>query len=396
MWMYLCVCVSAVLYCVLLCVAYLRSSLCDTASPSTFIVFLYTEITIDKEFHVKHEDDRTIALDQADDMLDICETLAKQQSLDPLGLVDAITECMEQKVNETLAKQEEERHFQSQLRQQMASELAPYACGDLNFTTSVEVLNRSWSFEQVPGEGFRKYQMQVFHERPTSNIFQVRNFVTPAECQALKYFPSPDESQIPLTTLNDKTKQGQLVHSLASRFYELARAALGWPDLEFQNQYLVDGQELFDIHKDFNGVTVLPTCTKEDLKDYKDDPKHKPPTTCRLPGSNHVKVQTKQFVVTPNQVATVFVFCDQNELAQLGGIHFPDAAVHINREPNLLVMAVHRKLTEPELDNFTTKYHFCPNYDILTHTFFVNEDENVTSQESEKSFGDVHVRNDEL
>jgi len=334
------------------------------------------KITIDKNFNVIHEDDRTKALEKADAMLDTCETLARQQqSLDALQLVDAITECMEKQVNQTLSKQEEERNFQAQLRQDMAKELVPYACGDMNFSTSIEVVNRTWKFEETPGEGQQKYQMQVFHERPTSSIFRIQNFSTPEECRALQYFPSADGTYIPFTTVNDKTKQGQLVRTLANRFYELTRAALVWLDLDLDDQYLVDKQELFDIHKDTTGVTVLPTCTKDDLKDYKDDPKHKPPTTCRLPGSTHAKVPTKKFTVQPNQIATIFLFCNQNKSERLGGLHFPDAAVHINREPNLLVMAIHRYLDEPKMDGFTTEYHFCPNHDILTHSFFVNDDD---------------------
>lgn len=348
---------------------------------------LFVELTIDKDFNVKHEDDRTIAQAQADALLDACEAQVKEKSLDPLQLVDAMTECMEQKVNETLAKQEEERNFQSQIRHQMANELVPYACGDVDFDTSIEVQNRSWNFQEVPGEEYRPFLMQIFHERPTSSIFQVPNFTTPEECRALKYFPSPEGAHIPFSTVNDRTKQGILVHSLASKFYEMARFALGWNDLEFQSQYTNHGEELLDIHKDTTGVTVLPTCTQEELEGIiKDDPKKKMPASCRLPGATHARVTTKHFVVEkPNQVATVFLFCDQDEASKLGGINFPDAGVHINRQPNLMVMAIHRSLDVPELDEFTTNYHFCPNYDIMTHKILVKEDTARTTSATDTS-----------
>jgi len=351
------------------------------------------KITIDKDFNVKHEDDRTLALDQAEQMLETCEKRAMQQGLDPLKLVDAIADCMEQKVNETLAKQEEERLFQSQLRQQMASELIPYACGDLNFTASIEVINRTWSYEEYPDEGYTTFQIQVLHERPTSTIFKVPDFAITQECQALKYFLSPDGSHVPLKSIKDKTKQGQYVNALANKIYELIRTALAWPDLAFDDQYLVDSQELFDVHKDTKGVSVLPTCTQEELDHYKSDRKHKTPTKCRLPGANHQRVETKQFEIKPNQVATIFLFCDQNKAAQLGGLHFPEAAVHINREPNLLVVAIHRTLKGPEMDGFTSNYHFCPNHDILTHSFFVDETKTTTT---EPDNGPSNPANDEL
>lgn len=341
---------------------------------------LTTEVTIDKEFNVFHEDDRTMALKEADDLLDSCENTIKEKwgNLDPMQLVDAITDCMEVKLNETLSKQEEERSFQSQLRERMGNELVPYACGDVNFTDATEIVNRSWTFDEQRGEGHRKFQLQVFHERPTSQIFRIQNFTTPEECEALKYFVSPDGSNIPFVTVNDMTKQGQIVHTLASKFYELSRIALRWPDLEFGEQYEKHHVELLDIHKDINGVSVLPTCTKHDLAGYDpSNPKSKPPDNCLLPGAPRPRVPTKHFTVEkPNEIASLFLFCNQDPTPSLGGIHFPDAAVHINREPNLLVMAVHRQLDDPLMDGYTTNYHFCPNYDILSHTFYAKENGN--------------------
>ena len=357
-------------------------------SPTLFAAWYcsLTEVTIDKEFNIKFEDDRILAQEKADELLDLCDAKIRKQwgNMDPLQLVDAITDCMEVQVNETLSKQEEERSFQSSLRQQMSRELVPYACGDVNFTNTNEVVNRSWSFDENTGDGPRKFQLQVYHERPNSQIFRIQNFTRPEECKSLKYFISPDESQIPFVTVNDMTKQGRLVHTLASKFYEVARIALNWPELEFQNQFEDHGVELLDIHRDKNGMTVLPPCTKEDLEGYDaSDPKSTPPQTCLMPGAARVKVPTKHFEVKkPNELATVFLFCGQGEKAPLGGIHFPDAGVHINREPNMLVMAIHRYLDDPVMDGYTTDYHFCPNYDIFTHTIHVKEDAKQASAQT--------------
>jgi hypothetical protein len=120
--------------------------------------------------------------------LDECDNELGDQNVDPLQLIDALSDCMEQKVNKTLAKHEEEREFQARLRQKMANELVPYACGDLNFTTSSEVINRTWSFKDVRKKNTRKYQLQVLHEQITSSIFLVPDFVTPKECDALRFF----------------------------------------------------------------------------------------------------------------------------------------------------------------------------------------------------------------
>jgi hypothetical protein len=86
-----------------------------------------------------------------------------------------------------------------------------------------------------------------------------------------------------------------------------------------------------------------------------------------------VKVPTRRFFVDdPSHVATVFLFCNQDESRQLGGLHFPNAAVHINDQPNLLVVAQHQSIYKAGLDGYTDEYHFCPNHDLMTHTFHKN------------------------
>lgn len=341
-----------------------RVSLQTVSNFPDFFFHSPVEVTIDSDFNVKHEDDWTKAQGQADALLEECDVELREQNLDALQLVDAITDCMERKVNEIAERHEEERNFQAQLRQQMATELVPYACGDVNFTSSEAVINRTWKFEGDERHEKRNFQLQVFHEQVSSAIFQVPNFTTPEECDALTFFVERD-SQIPFSAISDKTKQGRIVHGLANRFYKLTQASLGWDDLEPQAQYHKFGGNFLDIFKDTAGFDVLPACTNEDLE----SPGHAP-STCRLPGAARPKVPTRRFVVDdPRQVATVFLFCNQDESLQLGGLHFPSAAVHVDRQPNLLVVAQHQSVHEAGFDGYAGEYHFCPNYDVMTHTF---------------------------
>lgn len=343
------------------------------------------------------------AEEEANKLLDACqmsiltetEGISSLDQIDPLQLVDQLTDCMENRVNETLAIQEEERQFQAQLKQRMAEQLVPYACGDVNFTDTTEVINKTWhytpsteSHSYGAGATF-EYQMQIYHERPTSRIFRVPNFVTTAECEAMtKYFTSKDGTYIPYAASKDQTKQGQLVGQVSDRFYELVRVATGWQSLSIGADYEQHHQELFQIEEDEVGVTVLPPCAQEELDAAKEE--GSAVTHCRLPGAMPAAVPTKrtQFGADSNRVADVFVFCGKPP-SQLGGIHFPIAGVHLNPEANLLVMATHRTpIQSPNpgdpatkqtswstIDGFTTDYHLCPNHKVLTHSFFADPED---------------------
>jgi hypothetical protein len=359
-------------------------------------IFSSTEVTIDIDFNVSYEDARTIAQDQADALLEECgNELDGQAQLDSLATVEALSDCMERKVNETLAKHQEEQDFQAQLRQKMASELVPYACGDLSFNTSAEFINRTWYYEDDVKKTKRNYQMQVLHEHASSSIFQVPDFTTPEECNALRFFV--EDTHIPFSAVKDRTKQGILVLSLATRLYQLTQAAMGWEDLSFQSQSDEFDVNFLEIFKDTVGVTVLRQCTQEDLDESNQNDRDNDPLACRLPGAMREKVPTRRFFVNdPSHVATVFLYCNQEENRQLGGLHFPNAAVHVNSQPNLLVVAQHQSIHKAGLDGYTDDYHFCPNYDVMTHTFHSKNFVEKTAKIERNEETDTTPMNDEL
>jgi len=357
------------------------SSMCSLSYPDSTINFLpFIELTMDFDFNIKHEDDRTRAQDEADGFMEECKKKLEEKDLDPVAMIDTLADCMEQKINEALAASTEEQEFQTQLKKRMASDLAPFACGDLSFNTSTEVINRTWTFRDTTKKSDpRRFLLEVFHELASSSIIAVRNFTTPEDCDALRFFVE-DDIRIPFSALNDMTKQGQLVQSLAKRFYQLIQATMGWENLAFETQSSEFGVNLLDILTDSEGLSVLPTCTKEDLDKMSENDSAQAPTTCNLPGASSVQVPTRQFLVNDDrQVATVFLFCSQDGNRQLGGLHFPNAAVHLNPQPNMLVIAQHQSIQKPMFDGYTDEYHLCPNHDVMTHTFYFKDFKKTSS-----------------
>jgi len=160
-----------------------------------------------------------------------------------------------------MAIEEDERAFQSHLRSTMAQQVTSYACGDPDFETSFETFNRTWNYEANPGD-YTKYLMKTYHERPTSKIFTIPDFVGETECQSLKK-TTKSGVLVPFVSVNGAGRDSIVLHAFASKMYELMRVTLGWPELDFVDQYRM-GQELFDIVEDKVGLEVPEgNCKKE-------------------------------------------------------------------------------------------------------------------------------------
>ena len=84
-----------------------------------------------------------------------------------------------------------------------------------------------------------------------------------------------------------------------------------------------------------------------------------------------LEAPTTKFKVSNNDLATIFVFCDDDDDGNdklLGGINFPYAGVHFNPQQGSILIAVHRKLHNPIYDDYVQEYHMCPHHHIYSHT----------------------------
>jgi hypothetical protein len=351
-----------------------------------FLIFFFSlsDIVVDEDFKVIHSDNRQRAEATAKELLDDCRAaLLNNKHHTPLDTIDALTECMNQKVSDTLAKQEEERAFQSNLRTDLAEQLVPFACADITFNSTIEVVNKTLHYEEMKGK-YVEYTMQLLHERPASQIIRIPKLVTKNECKAAQHFVNEEENnnQVPFSSLSEKkieSKEGLILHALASKLYEVARKVLSWDALDFKEQYAL-GHPLFQVYTDDQesvpAEARLPICqvvdSDNDEKEgaavvKKEAEEEEPEPLCRLPGSDPPEATTLPFRIDDDRVATMFLFCgEQPEM--LGGIHFPYAGVHQNPEVGMVVIAIHRHVNAKESDGYVQDYHLCPNYNVFTHT----------------------------
>jgi hypothetical protein len=319
-------------------------------------------VEIDIDFNAIQEDDRQRAISKADELFEKCRaTLEEDSTLSPKELVDGIADCMEIKLNETLAIKAEERDFQKDLRLKMSKDLIPYACGDVNFTESIDVGNGTWNYRTLDG-GYETIIINHLHERPTSEIVAIRNFTTEDVCQAIRIYE--EENAVSFLSISDKTKQGTQLFQLATKIYSLARGKLGWENLDFAHMHKL-GFPLLKHLKDEVGL-VLPKllCVGDAKSAAKDAAQGK----CRLPGAEPVSAYTRPIIVEDqDQLAQIFLFCDEPDT--LGGLHFPYAGIHVAPEIGKLVMAINRQRQLKEIDGYVGEYHLCPNHNVYTHIF---------------------------
>jgi hypothetical protein len=325
------------------------------------------EITIDKNFKVIHKDDRQRAYETAEKLFQKCKYQVDEEDLSPLEAIDAMTECMEVKVNETLAEKEEEAKFQSDLRHKMAADLIPFACGDVNFTETKEVTNTSWSYNDPVSMKTATLNINRIHERPTSAIFKIDNFASAEYCDAIRIYE--ENNRVPFTAISEGTAQGSKLFQLASTMYALARESLKWDDMDFAHMHKA-GVPLFQVMKDGVGLDLPKLkCVGDEETAMAAAEKGQ----CRLAGARPLAADTRKILVeTPTQLAQTFLFCD--EPTSLGGIHFPYAGVHIQPQVGRLVVVISRMPTENEMDGYLEEYHLCPNHHTYVHTFLDTTD----------------------
>lgn len=324
------------------------------------------KVIINRDFSLTMIDDRTKAFNKVDDMFSKCQELASDKNIvDPMKSVDFITTCMAGEMERRVDENKEERSFHNEIHREMASDLIPFACGDVNRTDSNDVVNTTWHFNGNDNERSTRYTVRTLHQLPTSEIFVIDNFVSKDTCDSLKAHRQKTKNggiRIPSDVAKDATK-GTMVRDLFLKMYDLMMTRFEtWGELDFFSD------TLFEYHKDAVGFTtpshlcIGPKAVTEAFAsiDNGESPK------CQIPGGDPVIVDTKKFVVEgDNELANMFLFCDEPK-DQLGGIHFPYAGVHITPKMGKLVVAVHRHPSE-NLDSYVNEHHFCPNHDLYTH-----------------------------
>ena len=272
-----------------------------------------------------------------------CKAQFAGQQGDPYELLEQMTACIQNSVNETLEEKKEEIDFQAQVRSKLGERLTGYACSDVNATTSESLENTTWTFEN------KRYPVKVLFDRPASKIQLIENFVSDNECKAAA-------KEIKTKKVNDNgllAKKGGVafpkdeaenkeLFKMAARIYAFVEQQLD-ADLE-----VTDREDLFMIH--YQGNKKKPT-------------QYEPHCDGKCDGSD---------VEQGDRIATVIMYCQMPKEKEGGGAtHFPNSGTHVKPKVGDALFISYVDPKTGIMDSGLTNHSGCPvtqgDKKILTH-----------------------------
>ena len=207
-------------------------------------------------------DNKVKARQEAGDLVSDChERALAKVSGTTAASPDDVSEAMKDLVNcvqggvaTRLEEIQEEIAFQSTIRKGIAGQLENYTCLDDGVNSSDPVSEKMWIHDRDPDGGKRR--VSIMHDRPSSKIHVIQNFILPAECKAMddtaraslhratvadgrggsQLSENRKAMQAGITVQWDKEAQGDPIARLSRRVYDYTNDVLGLDISE-------DGQE---------------------------------------------------------------------------------------------------------------------------------------------------------
>lgn len=314
-----------------------------------FPIVHIVEIFIDSDFNVKHQDNKSLARESANELLDDCEkSIVDYISTDKMSAADAVQElkdCVSQGVAAEMEKAQEEIGFQTQIRTKMAESLENYTCADYDLPSNEPDSEEQWVYD-----GYT-HDVQIMLDRPASKVHLVSDFITEEECAAMEEAAKPilhkatvadgkggSELSASRKAMQAGIKipwhleeEGNLLASLSRRVYEYVDHVLEMDIDEFGQEDLMSIQYEGRGEDDESPDRYMPHCDGECTgMPFKDG----------------------------NRMATMVIYCKVPEKG--GATNFRNSGLHILPKP---LSATFFSYIDPDtmiMDNSFTEHSGCP------------------------------------
>ena len=211
-------------------------------------------MTIDRDFQVTHEDNKSRARDKANNALRTC----RQKQIDFVQshgnevsselvskALDEMASCVHSNVANEMGKVDEELRFQESIRKRMGHAIGSYTCADELKEMKDTKADKStiWSYNR------KKYSVGLMLDRQNSKVHVIKDFISDKECKAIETDAEVSliEASIPGATGEgrvdgpptamvadvrvpwNKESWGNPIATLSRRVLEYAKRATGLP-----------------------------------------------------------------------------------------------------------------------------------------------------------------------
>jgi hypothetical protein len=106
--------------------------------------------------------------------------------VDPLQVLDSLSNCLQKEAAVEIQRKNEEVALEAQSRLIISAALENYTCADPARELSKPKEIRQWKYDNVTHNVF------VMHDRPSSQIHVLEDFITEEECDAIKAVAEPE------------------------------------------------------------------------------------------------------------------------------------------------------------------------------------------------------------
>ena len=304
--------------------------------------------TLDQDFEITVEDNKSRAMRKAKEALDECQ---RDPSLPVEEQITHLTSCMEKQLHKALNKTNEEIEFQKSLRTDMGKSLVQYTCDDPKAPTTESFRNESWTFVNPTTKQKEEHQVQILFETEKTAVKYVPGMLTTEQCEALldateangensRILPVSAKKSLPIVQMLMK------IQNLYKSFLGLSVAFSTDPLLVLESHkakpQLADGEcAVCDDDKDGDGTE----CAERPDNAAKPDVYRK-----KLEGDDDQKVDPVS--------TTLLLVCSTG---QGSALHFPRTGTHVaTKQAGDAVLVIHKdKYGESEQEKFLQDLAVC-------------------------------------
>eukprot|EP00934_Nitzschia_sp_Nitz4_P002399 Nitzschia sp. Nitz4//scaffold25_size161228//97841//99217//NITZ4_002439-RA/size161228-processed-gene-0.165-mRNA-1//1//CDS//3329544613//2394//frame0 len=309
---------------------------------------------IKKGLVVAYKDSEARAKEEVASQTEECHEVAREQlakGANANKTVEALVDCLKGAATELVQQKNEEIAFETKVRLELSRNLENHTCADPTRQTSEPEEIRSWTHEDYPGEEVTR-DILVLHDRPSSQIHALVDFISKEECDAITAAAKPklhkgtvaDGAGGSMLSDNRKAWQaglripwereeaGDPIARVVRRVYDYTNHAVGY-------NLSIEGQEdLMSIQ--YFGIGQNSTESPDQYRPHCDGD---------CDGLPHK---------TGGRVATMVMYCDAPELG--GGTNFQNANVFVKPTVGYAAFFSYLNIETMEKELGYTTHSGCP------------------------------------